>query len=218
MRSLRTLLALALAVSISGTLLADIESPDNPGKPLPGTATPSGITISCVDDVTNTDFTCGNGQGPYFTEFQNYDEPDLFEYFRVTCTPGENVRIEIWRVTDDMDPGAFACEGDFCGMGNDGWGAFSCPDGVNELANSDDNNGIPCGVGGPYADPRLDFVCPAGGVATMAVFDVLGAGPTPEFEIHSSGVLGPVPTMRPVALAALTLLLLMAAALVFGRL
>ncbi len=73
-------------------------------------------------------------------------------------------------------------------------------------------------MGGSFSDPELDFTCPPGGVFTLAVYDFLGAGPNPVFEIHASGVNAPVPSMQPMVLVALALLMLMLAASVFSRL
>lgn len=219
MRRFSVLAIMVLALGFSASLTAEqIVSPNDPEKTVDVTLQPGGATISCIADLIVTDFTCGNGLGPYTTEFQNINSPNDYEYYRGTCNPGDNVVIEVFRLTDDMDPAVHACEGDFCGMGNAGWSSFTCPPGTNLLGSADDNNGIPCGVGGGFADPSFQFVCPPGGVFTIAVYDFIGDGPTPEFEIHASGVMAPAPTMKPLALVALTLLMLMAAALVFRRL
>jgi hypothetical protein len=58
------------------------------------------------------------------------------------------------------------------------------------VASADDNNGVPHGVGGSFADPRADFILPSTGTYTLMVFDFFGQGPTPQFEIHASGIRG----------------------------
>jgi hypothetical protein len=56
------------------------------------------------------------------------------------------------------------------------------------VAWADDNNGIPHGVGGDWADPRNQFVAPATSEYTLMVFDYFPAGSPPEFEIHMDGI------------------------------
>lgn len=210
---------MVLLLALTATTGGFAQGTPQPGneKLVPSPTAPSGIPIVCDADVVNTDFVCGNGLGPFTTPSGSINNPDDFEYFRGTCVPGDPVAIEIFRTTMDMDPAAHACAGDLCGTSNANWAAFMCPPGSALLDTGDDDIGIPCGVGGNFADPRLDFICPPEGVFTMAVYDFLGAGPNPEFEIHSSGVLDPTPLAPPVALALLALLLLAGGAVVLAR-
>ncbi len=212
-----SLLVMALLLGTAAGVFAQPSPTPKTEKEMPALEAPSGIPIVCDADLLNTDFVCGNGLGPFTTPSGSINNPDDFEYYRGTCTPGDPVVIEIFRTTMDMDPAAHACAGDLCGTSNAGWGAFMCPGGSALLDTGDDDLGIPCGVGGNFADPRLDFICPPEGVFTLAVYDFLGAGPNPEFEIHSSGVIDPAPTTPPVGLALLALLLLASGAFVLAR-
>ncbi len=209
------LVVLMLGAAAGGFAQGTI-SPSDPDKVRPAPQAPSGIPIVCDANLDNTDFVCGNGLGPFTTPSGSINNPDDFEYYRGTCVPGDPVVIEIFRTTSDMDPAAHACEGDLCGTSNAGWDAFTCPPGVALLDTGDDDIGIPCNVGGNFADPRLDFICPPAGVFTLAVYDFIGAGPNPEFEIHASGITN-VPTMNPLGLALLVLVMLACAAFVMAR-
>ena len=77
-------------------------------------------------------------------------------------------------------------------MNSDGLVAFTFEGGPNLtfVAFADDNNDIPHGVGGSFADPRIVATLPSDGFYTITVFDFLGAGPGPTvpYELHISGI------------------------------
>lgn len=139
------------------------------------------IDAECLEG--DTSFACGSGQGPYNVPSGSIGNPAQHAYFHGECDPGV-VSLAVYRTTFDMDPAAHACEGHLTDSTQSS--AFFCA-ATAFLASADDNNGIPCGVGGSFADPRMSFACPASGQFTLVVYDFIGAGPNPTFEVHSSG-------------------------------
>ena len=144
-------------------------------------------TITCNNTLSSTDFVCGNGRGPWNVPNNSINNAALWGYFEGCCEAGTAVSVATYRLTSDMDPAAQACEGDHCGGSTAGWAGIGiCPTAA--LGSGDDNNGIPCGVGGDFADPIVNFSCPSSGLFTYATYDFLGAGANPTYEVHASGV------------------------------
>ena len=137
-------------------------------------------------DLVNTPFTHGDGI-PGTTDSSNIGNPDTWEYYRFCAQQDDVVTIETHRTTFAMDPTQQICIG--TAIDTTGILAFvSCGPDMVFLTTDDDNNGIPHGVGGDWADPRSQFVAPVTGEYTLAVFDFLPAGAPPEYEIHVDGI------------------------------
>jgi len=156
----------------------------------PGSAFVLAAAISYNGEVGATSFADGLGiQGS--TPFQNINDSATWEYYWMCGRAGDTPLIEVHRTTSQMDP-AFTL---FLGTTNDNTGVSTGNGGPNMtfLSFQDDNNGIPHGVGGSFADPQLaGFPLPATGVYTLSVYDFIGAGPpdpdgTVPFEIHARG-------------------------------
>lgn len=111
------------------------------------------------------------------------------DYWKFCGSAGDVVSIEVHRTTYDMDPIALVGSG-LLADGDDFWSWWSS----NGLASADDNNGIPHGVGGSYADPRIDLTLPADGEYTLVVGDYASAGPNPQYDVHTTGIDGCVLT------------------------
>ena len=118
----------------------------------------------------------------------SYNVPDQWDYWAFAGTAGNTVTIQADRLTNQMDVGITL----FFGTTNDSTGLnyySSSQAGMTYLAFADDNNGIPHGVGGPFADSLISMILPSTGNYTLAVFDVLGAASGPwTYEIHVNGV------------------------------
>lgn len=155
---------------------------------------PSGIQYHA--DLYNTAWDDGSGiQGA--TEYRNINDSSLWEYYRFCANPGSDVAIEVHRTTYDMDPAIVVCQGTT--DDSTGISTSTCGADMTFMGWADDNNGIPHDVGGGFADPALSFVAPPGpnpNEFTLAVFDFLSAGPSPQYEIHASGL---TPCLIPVA-------------------
>ena len=122
--------------------------------------------------------------------FRSAGSPALWDYYSFCAVAGDVPTIEIHRTTSAMDPALtlfFGITDDSDGLSSGG----SSQPGMTFLAFRDDNNGIPHGVGGSFADPKLSgFALPSTGLHTLAVFDFVGAGPGPTvpYEIHIDGI------------------------------
>lgn len=140
-------------------------------------------------DLTNTGLAIGAGI-PGSTVSSNIGNSATWEYYRFCANPGDIVDIEVHRTTFDMDPAMQVCQGTTA----DSAGVFpfgGCGSAGPFIGWADDNNGIPHGVGGFFSDPKLTFNAPAGPTPnefTLMVLDFIGAGPSPQFEIHVAGV------------------------------
>lgn len=182
------LLAASLIGSALLTTSASAETP-NPDKLAQlGPQAPAMLApVTYHPDLTNTPFT--DGDGVYgITDSANIGDPATWEYYRFCAVEGSTVTIETHRLTSAMDPAQQVCLGttdDSDGITAGG----SCGPDMTYIAWDDDNNGIPHGVGGFFADPRTVFVAPATGEYTLGVHDFIPAGAPPEFEVHIDGVI-----------------------------
>src|SRR5207249_4431137 len=113
--------------------------------------------------------------------------PDNWNYHTASCTPGQSVTVQANRTSSAMDPAMTVCSGNLCGVSNSGWGFGTCPAGSAPLGTGDDNNGIPCGLGGSFADPLVTFTCPASGVFTVAIFGFSNLTPTGPLTYNFAG-------------------------------
>lgn len=160
----------------------------NPDKPITSLTEMQvdGVPILYNDDLVNTPFTHGDGiQGT--TEYRNINDASTWEYYRFCGNAGDVVTIQVDRTTSAMDPALMVAEGtttDSTGI----YAPYTCGPDMTWLGWADDNNGIPHGVGGLYWDPWIQLTLPSTGEYTLMVFDYIGLGPAPSFEIHVSGI------------------------------
>lgn len=112
----------------------------------------------------------------------SFADPTLWDYWSFTLSTASVVTIDGHRTTSEMDPGINLYSGILTDTVTDGL-AFCA--GTGFIGCADDNNGIPHGVGGSFADPQIVESLGAG-TYTVAIFDVLGAGPAPQYELHLS--------------------------------
>ncbi len=144
------------------------------------------------EEVVNTPLADGTGiQGT--TTSQNIGNPDTWEYYFFCGNEGDVIDIEVHRTTSDMDPAMQICLGTADDTGGISFGG--CGPDMSFVARADDNNGIPHGVGGLFADPKIQIALPSTGTYTLMVFDFIGAGPNPQFEIHADGIAGCEPSL-----------------------
>ena len=213
--ALRLVVVTVAVLGVAGAAVAQ-EIETTPNKPY--TAAPSSnIPIVTIADLINTaPFVCGGGLGPYTTAYRGIDDPDEYEFFRGFCAPGDTVDIEVYRTTSEMDPAMHACEGDWTGTDTAPWFDESCPVGATFLGYADDDIGPYC-AGGSFSDPQLSFTCPATGVFTLAVYDYIGDGPTPTFEVHASGLAPAAPSVPTAGLLVLAALVLASGVFVLAR-
>jgi hypothetical protein len=145
--------------------------------------------ITYNGEVNDTPFTHGDGiQGS--TDSHNFYNPASWEYYYFCGNTGDEVVIEVHRTTSAMDPAMLVCIGATDDSTGIDWFSKSCGPDMTYKAHGDDEIGIPHGVGGIFKDPRVQTILPSTGVYTLAVFDYFGAGISPEFEIHASGIAG----------------------------
>jgi hypothetical protein len=119
----------------------------------------------------------------------SYSFPEQWDYYSFYAAAGDLPTIHADRLTSAMDPGItlfFGTTADSAGLSL----SDSTQPGMTWLTWADDNNGIPHGVGGSYADPIITgYALPSTGYYTIAVFDVLGAGPGPTpYDLHIDGI------------------------------
>ncbi len=114
--------------------------------------------------------------------FRGYSTSDSGNFYSFTGTAGDAISIGVHRTTSAMDPVLQLR----LGTVPVGTSVFTLP----PVGVADDNNGIPHGVGGFFADPLLVMVLPTTGEYTLAIWDFIGAGPGPvtPYEIHTSGI------------------------------
>jgi hypothetical protein len=179
-------LVFLMAGQVSATPIGDKELP--PG----GNNSP----ITYIGEIyNNPPFTDGSGFAGS-TTFRNISSPGLWDYWYFYGAAGDIPTIEVHRTTSAMDPALtlfFGTTDD-----SDGLSPFDStnPD-MTFLAFRDDNIGRPHGVGGSFADPGLSgFALSNTGYYTLAVYDFIGAGPIPAYEIHVDG-LTPAPVPEP---------------------
>jgi len=186
----RSLLATLLVVC---TGLALAQDPDPAKMALaaeaaaPAPAAPG--DISYLGDLYNTPLTDGDGIYGEMLEGDNTSIPVNWDYWRFCADEGATVAIEVHRIDSRSDPAMVVCQG--TSDDSDDFAAFACP-GLTFVTSADDNNGIPHGVGGAFADPRVEFVVPGGDREfTVGIWDFLGTGPGPvlPYEIHVDGVI-----------------------------
>jgi hypothetical protein len=149
--------------------------------------------ITYNQELYNTGFGIGEGIAGN-TAYRNINNSALFEYYSFCANAGDIVTIEVHRTTDDMDPAMHICQGIVTDSTQ--VSRFNCGS-LPFVASADDNNGIPHGVGGLYTDPKIVTTIPATGEYTLMVYDYIGLGPNPEFEIHVDGI---TPCVIPVAI------------------
>ena len=120
--------------------------------------------------------------------FRTFGNSALWDYYRFCSTAGSTPTIDVHRTTNEMDPALtvfFGTSASTTGLGP----LSSSQVGMTFVAFRDDNNGIPHGVGGFFADPRLaGLALPSSGFYTLAVYDFIGQGPAPQYEIHVAGL------------------------------
>jgi hypothetical protein len=118
----------------------------------------------------------------------SYQSPGLWDYWAFYLEVGDTPDIQVDRTTFGLDPGLQVYQGLATDSAGLNWGSNSTAE-LTWLATEDDNNGIPHGVGGPYADPRWSgFTATTAGWYTLTVNDVLGSSAPRNYEIHVSGV------------------------------
>lgn len=150
----------------------------------------SAAAVTYEGTISNNSFAMGAGfQGD--VPLNSINDPSLWDFWAFCATAGDQVTIEVHRTTNEMDPAMDLHEGsttttDGLSAGTSG----SNPD-LNHLVFADDNNGIPHGVGGSFADPRIVETLPSTGLYTLAVYDFIGDGPAPKYEIHMAGATDP---------------------------
>lgn len=166
----------------------------DPNKVVPEIIQNTPVTYAGTLYNTPVPFAHGTGiQGS--TEYHNINQPSTWEYYNFFGNAGDVVTIEVHRTTNDMDPGLMLC----FGTTDDSEGIFPFFGGLcgpqmgPSVGSADDNNGVPHGVGGYNADPRIQVILPITGEYTLMVFDFFGQGPNPEFEIHVDGIIDPNP-------------------------
>jgi hypothetical protein len=117
----------------------------------------------------------GHGQGGSVRIGSIFESGD-WDYWSFCAVAGATIDIEVHRTTSAMDPAASIWTGITPNAG--GLFAFSTGNAfLSFVASADDNNGIPHGTGGAWADPKIVTAAPATGLYTLTVFDWLGAGP-----------------------------------------
>ena len=118
--------------------------------------------------------------------------PELWDYYSFYATAGDVPTIHADRLTSAMDPAMtlfFGTTTDSSGL--NAWS--STQPGMTFLIMRDDNNGIPHGVGGWFADPIIaGYALPSTGYYTLAVYDAIGAGPgcIGCYDLHIDGITG----------------------------
>lgn len=117
--------------------------------------------------------------------------PTLCDYYSFYATVGDVPIIHADRLTSAMDPAITLF-----------FGTTTYSDGLHHLGSTqtgmtwltwaDDNNGIPHGVGGSYADPIITgYALPSTGHYTLAVYDFIGMGQgCPVYDLHIDGITG----------------------------
>lgn len=168
----------------SSAVAADLDAKIAMLPPTPSSIATLAAAITYNQEIPVTSFAIGQGvQGS--TVLNGFFNSSVWEYYWLCGVAGDAVRIETHRTTNEMDP----AQSFFLGTTNDntGVGPFNGGPNMTWLDFDDDNNGIPHGVGGFFADPRTDIVLPATAVYTLAVYDFIGQGPAPKFEIHAAG-------------------------------
>ena len=130
-------------------------------------------------ELTNTGFGVGDGLAG-ITASANIGDPSTWEFYSFCGVAGDALVIEVHRTTSAMDP---AMELHF-GTTTD----HDTLSGLSFVAAADDNNGIPHGVGGIFADPRIAISLPFSGEYTLIVYDFIPLSSPPVFEIHASGI------------------------------
>jgi hypothetical protein len=109
--------------------------------------------------------------------------PEQWDYYSFYATAGDAPTIHADRLTSAMDPAMSLYFGTI--TDSDDLGTITL------LASADDNNGIPHGVGGSYADPIITgYALPSTGYYTLAVYDYWGDGPgcTVGYDLHIDGI------------------------------
>ena len=115
-----------------------------------------------------------------------------WDYYRFYSAAGDVPTIHADRLTSAMDPAMTL----FLGTTTDSGGlsaTSSTQPGMTYLMFADDNNGIPHGVGGSFADPIITgYTLPSTGYYTLAVYDFLGDGPGCNgcYDLHIDGITG----------------------------
>lgn len=118
-----------------------------------------------------------NGHGNVGSvKFASIGESANWDYWSFCAVEGAIIDIAVHRTTSAMDPAASIWTG--VTPTAEGLMAFATGNGFLTFAGAaDDNDGIPHGVGGFFADARIVTVAPLTGIYTLTVFDFIGAGP-----------------------------------------
>ncbi|MCH8922338.1 MAG: hypothetical protein IIA67_04210 [Planctomycetes bacterium] len=119
--------------------------------------------------------------------------PGLWDYYSFFGVAGATFEAEVHRLSDQSDPiialySGLATDTEPGPIGIFSGGSGGTPT-ITHLAVADDNNGIPHGFLGDFADPKLTFVLPSTGNYTLAIADYFGEGPpdtdgTVPYELH----------------------------------
>ena len=136
-----------------------------------------GAPITYVGELFDGDVVIGD------VPLWSIGSPELWDYYSFYATAGDVPTIHADRLTSAMDPAMSLYFGTITDSDDLGTMAF--------IAVADDNNGIPHGVGGWFADPIISgYVLPSTGYYTLAVYDFIGQGPGPvgEYDLHINGI------------------------------
>lgn len=174
-----------ITICVIAGLIVGATTPALAVKTLP-TGPNGNSPISYIGELCDGDVVIGSTNGGYST-------PGLWDYYSFYAVTGDTPIIHADRLTSAMDPGITLFFGTT--TNSDGlWYSGSTQPGMTYLTWADDNNGIPHGVGGWFADPIISgYTLPSTGYYTLAVYDVIGMGPAPfDYDLHISGIT-PIP-------------------------
>jgi hypothetical protein len=145
---------------------------------------PVGPTVNNSPITYITDLEGTGTFGPESVGLGTIGSPGLWDYYCFFGEANDVISLEGHRLTNEMDP-AFSL---FLGVTRDSDGLSaggSSQPGMTFLAFRDDEIAPPHGVGGNFADPQLlNFALPATGRYTVGIYDFIGQGPNPTYELH----------------------------------
>lgn len=162
---------------------------------LPAAAVPIVYQGTLLDGIP------GFGAVPLNADGDGTDNPEDWDWWAFFAAAGDNVEIEVDRLTAGIDPASSSHQAlgalptDTDPMAN----VFGTPAGAVLMGTGDDND--PPNVPGPFGDPHYSFVAPATGLYTIAVANFLGIEDDPgEYQVTVRGI-----TPEPASLALLAL-------------